>query len=116
MGLSANYAPTAGTSGHFEWLYDEHGKWRPEIWQRWRDLDPLVIVHRHEDAFAPSQRIYLDGAEHDEYGANIGARKFFIELKSRSSAVQFYESPGLHADHLPERLARGLVWVLERGS
>ena len=109
MGLCANYAPTK--PGRFDWLYDDRGAWRADVWQRWLDLDPLTIVRRRDDAFAASQRIYLDGAEHDEFGANIGARKIHDVLRTRSSPVTFYESPGNHADHLAERLVRGLAWV-----
>ena len=112
MGLCANYAPVAGKPGRFEWLYDERGKFRAEAWQRWLDLDPLHVVRRRADAFAPVQRIYLDGAEHDEFGANIGARKIHDVLRERKSPVTFYESPGHHSDHLAERLVRGLGWVL----
>jgi len=111
MGLSANYTPTADKPGHFDWLYDEHGQFRNEVWKRWLDLDPLMIVRRNDEAFAASQRIYLDGAAEDEFGANIGARKIFNELKNRSSPVHFYEPAGHHGDHLPERLVHGLSWV-----
>ena len=111
MGLCANYAPTAGQPGRFEWLYDDTGRWRAEAWQRWLDLDPLTLVRKRADAFAPTQRIYLDGAEHDEFGANIGARKIHEILRTREAPATFYEAPGHHGDHLPERLARGLAWV-----
>ncbi len=114
VGLCANYAPIAGQPRRFEWLYDERGAWRPAAWQRWLDLDPLTLVRRSADAFAPGQRIYLDGAQHDEFGANIGARKIHEILRTRSSPVRFYESPGQHSDRLPERLAFGLAWALER--
>jgi S-formylglutathione hydrolase FrmB len=112
MGLCANYAPIAGQPGRFEWLYDERGQWRPEAWQRWLDLDPLTLVRKNAGAFAPAQRVYLDGAERDEFGANIGARKIHDVLRARKSPVTFHESPGQHSDHLPARLIRGLAWAL----
>ena len=112
MGLCANYAPAVGKPGRFEWLYDERGAWRAEAWQRWLDLDLLHVVRKRADAFTATQRIYLDGAEHDEFGANIGARKIHEVLRERKSPVTFYESPGHHSDHLAERLVRGLGWVL----
>jgi len=112
LGLCANYAPIAGQPRRFEWLYDDRGQWRAEAWQRWLDLDPLTLVRKNADAFAPTQRIYLDGAEHDEFGANIGARKIHEVLRTRKSPVTFYESPGHHSDRLPERLVRGLAWAL----
>jgi len=112
MGLSANYTPTAGQPGRFDWLYDDRGAWREDVWQRWIALDPLTVVKRHADAFAQSYPVYLDGAEFDEFGANIGARKIHDVLKARSQTVSFYQSPGHHSEHLPERLERGLRWAL----
>jgi len=114
MGLCANYAPVADKPGKFEWLYDDNGQWRNDVWKQWLDLDPLMLVRRNDDAFTPSQRIYLDGAEQDEFGANIGAKKIFMELKNRSSSVRFYQPPGHHGENLPDRLARGLIFVLGR--
>jgi S-formylglutathione hydrolase FrmB len=114
LGLSANYAPVDGKAGRFEWLYDEKGQFRAEIWKRWLDLDPLMIVRRNDEAFAASQRVYLDGASEDEFGANIGARKIFNELKNRAAAVHFYEPVGHHGDHLPDRLVHGLTWIFSQ--
>ncbi len=113
LGLCANYAAIEGQPGRFEWLYDREGRWRPAAWQRWLDLDPLVLVQSNPQAFSPHQRIYLDGAEHDEFGANVGAAKIHGALKTRGAAVHFYESPGHHSDRLQERLVKGLVWVLQ---
>ena len=115
MGLCANYAPVAGQPGRFDWLYDGRGQWRAEAWQRWLDLDPLSLVRKNPNAFASTQRVYLDGAEHDEFGANIGARKIQEILQKRPAPSTFYESPGGHGEHLPARLFRGLKWVFDQG-
>ncbi len=113
LGLCANYAPVAGKPGRFEWLYDAAGEFRAEAWQRWLDVDPLHVVRTKKDAFAPAQRVYLDGAEFDEFGANIGARKIWETLREREAPVTFYESPGHHSDRLAERFVRGLSWVVK---
>jgi S-formylglutathione hydrolase FrmB len=110
MGLCANYVPTAGAPGRFDWLYDDLGQWRADVWQRWIARDPLTKVRENAAAFSPAQRIYLDGAEHDEFGANIGARKIHAVLREQKSPATFYESPGQHSDRLGERLVRGLRW------
>lgn len=112
LGLCANYTPIADKPGHFEWLYDAGGKWRPAAWQRWLELDPLTVVRRRPDAFDAAQRIYMDGAEHDEFGANIGARKIAGVLKDRPVAVRFKETRGGHSDRMEERLREGLAWAL----
>lgn len=114
LGLCANYCPTG--PGRFDWLYDAEHRWRADVWKRWLDADPLSIVKRKAEAFAPTQAVYLDGAEFDEFGANIGARKIFDVLRERKTPVTFYESPGHHADHLAERFGRGLRWVAQHGS
>ena len=115
LALSAAYAPRGFPHrGEFEWLYDEHGKFRPEVWQRWLDNDPLTIVQKNSKAFADGQAIYLEGAAKDEYSANIGAREIYKLLQSRPARCAFYEPPGHHADHVRERLQRGLEWVFNR--
>ena len=112
MGLCANYTPTRDQPGRFDWLYNERGEWREDVWQRWIAFDPLTAVKRDSKAFTASYPVYLDGAQFDEFGANIGARHIYDVLKTRSQTVSFYEAPGHHSDHLPERLERGLRWVL----
>ncbi len=116
LGLCANYAPVPDQPGRFEWLYDTSGRWRPEAWSRWIALDPLTLVRENPAAFAPHQRVYLDGAQHDEFGANIGAAKIHAVLRDRPAASTFYESPGNHSDHLMERLVRGISWVLKKNE
>ncbi len=115
LGLSAAYAP-AGIShpGEIDWLYDANGHFRPEIWQRWLDNDPLTLVKKDPLAFSPGQSVYLEGAAQDEYSANIGARKIFEVLQTEPIRCTFYEPPGHHGDHVPERLQRGLAWVFGR--
>lgn len=115
VGLSAAYAPAGPEHpGKFEWLYDSKGKFQPNVWQRWLENDPLTIVREHEDAFAPEQRIYLDGAALDEWGANIGAHKIYDVLSARHAQCAFYEPPGHHGEHQQDRLQRGLAWVFNK--
>jgi S-formylglutathione hydrolase FrmB len=115
LGLSAAYAPRGFPHhGQFEWLYDAQGGFRDDVWQRWLDNDPLTIVERNPHAFAPTQAIYLEGAAHDEYSANIGARAIYQILRERPARCTFYEPPGHHGDHVRERLQRGLEWVFDK--
>ena len=112
LGLSAAYAPRGFPHrGQFEWLYDRDGKFRDDVWQRWLANDPLTIVEENPRAFAPGQAVYLEGAAHDEYAANIGARAIYQVLRERPARCTFYEPPGHHSDHVRERLQRGLEWA-----
>jgi S-formylglutathione hydrolase FrmB len=115
MGLSAaNAARGSDHPGEFDWLYDENHKFRDEIWQRWMDNDPLTIVERNPQAFVPNQAVYLEGAAQDQYSANVGARAIYQVLRERPARCTFYEPPGHHGDHVPERLQRGLEWVFDK--
>jgi pimeloyl-ACP methyl ester carboxylesterase len=114
LGLSAAYAPKGPNEpGEFHWLYDEKGKWQPEVWQNWLEEDAVVIARRNPHLFMPYHKVYMDGAEHDEFGAQKGA-KVLRDLIKPYTRVEFFESPGAHADLIEERLARGLEWVFER--
>jgi S-formylglutathione hydrolase FrmB len=114
MGLSAAYAPVgAGAPGKFLWLYDEKGRWREDVWAKWLEQDPVVLARSDSSIFSLDQRIYLDGAERDEFKAQLGASALKKAL-SAHPAVEFYESPGGHSAHLEERLGRGLEWVFGR--
>ena len=115
LALSAAYAPRRDSkSGEFDWLYDAHGQFREEVWQRWLDNDPLTLVKKNPLAFATNQMLYLEGAAQDEYSANIGARKINVALSNHPGRHVFYEPSGHHSDGVPERLQRGLNWVFEK--
>jgi S-formylglutathione hydrolase FrmB len=115
LGLSAAYAPRGWPHrGEFDWLYDAHGDFRAAVWQRWLDNDPLTVVKKNLNAFAPEQKIYLEGAAQDQFAANIGARKIYEVLRTRGSRCTFYQPPGHHSDHVRERLMRGLQWVFDQ--
>ena len=115
LGLSAAYAPADGKRlGELDWLYDAQGNFRRTIWWRWLENDPLTVVQKNPRAFSPAQKIYLEGAAQDQFAANIGARKIYEVLKTRSSPCTFYEPPGKHSDHVRERLQRGLEWVFDQ--
>ena len=115
IGLSAAYAARGPDHpGEFDWLYDGNRNFRDDVWQRWLDNDPLTIVEKNPQAFAPGQMLYLEGAAKDEYSANVGARAIYQVLRERPARCTFYEPPGHHADHVRERLQRGLEWVFDK--
>ncbi|MEY2598600.1 MAG: hypothetical protein RLZZ142_859 [Verrucomicrobiota bacterium] len=112
LGLSAAYAPLGPNEpGQFYWLYNDKGEWLEEVWQNWLEEDPVVIARRSPNVFMPYHRVYLDGAERDEFGAQKGARALQDAIGGNAK-VEFYESVGGHADHIEERLARGLEWMM----
>lgn len=115
LALSAAYAPRGRWHpGEFDWLCDALGQPREEVWRRWLDNDPLIIVQKKRRAFRDTQAIYVEGPTEDAYKANEGARKIYEVLRARSARCAFYEPAGKHSDHVPERLERGIAWVFGR--
>ena len=116
LGLSAAYAPSrmTGRLGKFDWLYDDKGQFREQVWQRWLDNDPLTIVQRDLNAFGSSQQIYLEGPAQDDFKANIGAKAIYEAIKNRPSRTALYQPPGHHSSHLRERIERGMQWIFEK--
>jgi S-formylglutathione hydrolase FrmB len=115
LALCAAYAPVGPEHpGDFEWLYNAEHQWRPEVWQRWLDADPLTIAQKNKNAFLPSQSVFLEGAAQDQYKANIGAKEIYKTLQGRPCRTTFREPPGKHSDHTLERLQAGLEWVLKK--
>ena len=111
LGLSAAYAPKGPDyPGQFHWPYDEQGRWRDEVWGKWLEQDPVVIARKNPAVFPSEYQIYLDGAEHDSFGAQKGARALRDAIVGNTK-VEFYESPGGHSDQVGPRFARGLEWV-----
>ena len=111
LGLSAAYAPRGRFHpGQFEWPYDEDGCFRPKIWQRWMNHDPLTLALRNPHIFSARQSVYLEGSSEDKFLANVGARKIYEAIRGNPARSVFYEPPGKHSDHVPERLERGIAW------
>ncbi|RFC42546.1 MAG: enterochelin esterase [Verrucomicrobia bacterium] len=114
LGLSAAYAPKGeGAPGDFEWIYDANGKWRREVWERWLDQDPVVLARRNPKVFGGAQKVYLDGPEQDDFGAQKGARALWQVISAHTDSV-FFEPRGGHSDYLIQRFARGVEWVFGR--
>ena len=115
VALSAAYAPRGRWHpGEFDWLCDAQGQPREDVWKRWLDNDPLILVQKHRHAFRDQQAIYVEGPTQDSYKANEGARKIYEVLRARPARCTFSEPVGKHSDHVPERLERGLAWVFGR--
>jgi hypothetical protein len=110
--LCAAYAPRgADHPGEFQWLFDEKGRERDDVRDLWLENDPMLMAQHDLNSFRTGEMVYLDGAEHDEYKANIGAKSVFDALRNHPVKAVFYQPPGHHAEHARERLRRGLEWV-----
>ncbi|MEO5987649.1 MAG: alpha/beta hydrolase-fold protein [Candidatus Eisenbacteria bacterium] len=59
------------------------GAFRPEIWKRWLEHDPLHMLEAHADALRSLRLLYLDCGTRDEFHLHHGLRLFVRELVAR---------------------------------
>ncbi len=89
--LSACYSPEPGSPRGFEFPVDlETGALRPEIWELWRQHDPLVRLGKRQAALRSLRLIYLDSGRLDEFFLNIGMGLFHRSLEALE-VPHFYE-------------------------
>jgi len=113
IALCACYASDpAGPLGAFKWFYDANGVYQEDTWKMWLHNDPLYIVTHTMNPFSHRQSVYCEGPDHDDFQANIGAKLIYQALSKSDVRTTFYEPPGHHGDHLPERILRGVSWSL----
>jgi S-formylglutathione hydrolase FrmB len=58
----------------------ETGAFREDVWRRWLEHDPLVMIERHADALRALRLLYLDCGSRDEWNLHLGARLFCRRL------------------------------------
>ena len=76
VGMAAAYSPAAGAAPYgFELPCDlESGAFREDVWKRWLEHDPLVMLDAHVTALRSLRLLYLDCGTRDEFHLQHGAR------------------------------------------
>ena len=84
LGMAAAYSPDpAATPFGIELPCDlETGAFRPEVWERWLALDPIVMLDRHADALRWLALLHLDCGIRDEWHLHLGMRMLARRLKA----------------------------------
>jgi enterochelin esterase family protein len=87
IAMSACYSPNPNAPHGFDLPFDtETGELRDEVWQRWLEWDPVMLVDKHRDALKSLRLIYLDAGLRDEFNLQYGARIFVKRLRDRDIA------------------------------
>ena len=75
-GYAAAYS--AEPDGTVTLPFDDTGRLVPSVWQRWLDLDPVVMAGRppYVDALRSMRAIWIDAGQRDEYYLDLGAAAF----------------------------------------
>jgi S-formylglutathione hydrolase FrmB len=82
IAMSACYSPNLRSNPHqFDLPFDEStGELRWDIWQKWKQKDPLEIVKSKGTALKDYRLVYLDCGKRDEFFLHLGARMFSQKL------------------------------------
>ena len=93
LAMAAHYSPNpeSPTMG-IDFPFDlETGRFRPEVWERWRAFDPVNMVKRYTDALRSLAFIYVDCGKRDEFHLQWGARALVRELRDHDIEVHHEE-------------------------
>ncbi|MGH2582578.1 MAG: alpha/beta hydrolase [Anaerolineales bacterium] len=97
LATAAAYSPNPKSSFGFDLPVDlKTGEHKPDVWERWLEFDPLLIVERHADALRALRLLYLDCAKGDEYNLLYGARLLTEKLRKLNIPFHYEEYEGTH--------------------
>jgi Putative esterase len=115
LGVSAAFS--ASEDGTVELPFDPRtGVLRPQVWQRWLDLDPVRMVAKHASALRSLRAIWIDAGTRDDYFLDVGAQAFREELDGigvADEAVRFELFDATHAS-IDYRYPMALAWLCQR--
>jgi len=116
LGMATAYSPNPKTKPYgVDLPCDlETGVFRDDVWARWLEWDPLLLVDRYADALRSLRLLYLDCGVRDEFHLHLGARQFVRRLRERSIPHEHQEfddghmNVGYRYDVSLPKLARAL--------
>jgi S-formylglutathione hydrolase FrmB len=93
LAMAAHYSPDPA-SPHLgiDFPFDlETGAFRPAVWERWREWDPVNLVERHADGLRKLRLVYVDCGARDEFTLHWGARALVAKLRKHDVPVHHEE-------------------------
>lgn len=93
LGMAAAYSPNPD-SPHLgiDFPFDlETGEFRPEVWERWRALDPVNMVPEHAENLRRLRLVYVDCGKSDEFHLQWGARALAGAMRAHGVEVHHEE-------------------------
>ena len=89
---------------------------RPDLWQRWLDWDPVLMVERYADVVRGWRAVWIDAGKRDEWYLDVGAQAFRDELARvglPDERVYFEIFDAAHGG-IGYRYPMALAWLAER--
>jgi len=97
LGMAACYSPDPAAEMGVALPFDlASGAIREDVWQRWLEHDPLVMLGARAEALRSLKLLYLDCGDRDEFHLHHGLRLFVAALKARGIAHVSEEFPDGH--------------------
>ncbi len=97
LAMASCYSPNPQAEIGFNLPFDlQTGEIDPEVWQRWLEFDPAVIVDRHAAALETLDTYFIDCGKWDEHHLQLGARIYCRRLKELGVAHEYEEFDGGH--------------------
>jgi enterochelin esterase-like enzyme len=82
LAMAAHYSPNPAAPLGCDFPFDlSTGEFRPEVWARWRALDPVNMVAAHADTLRRQRLVYVDCGARDEFGLHWGARALVAAMR-----------------------------------
>jgi enterochelin esterase family protein len=91
--MAAHYSPNPA-SPHLgiDFPFDlATGEFRHDVWQRWREWDPVQMVPRYAENLRKLRFIYVDCGTKDEFSLVWGARALVAKMREAGLAPHFEE-------------------------
>jgi len=117
MWLGCSSAFSADPDGTARLPFDPRtGTLRPDVWQRWLDVDPVRMVDRYADALRGLTSIWIDAGKNDNYFLDLGAtalRAGLSRIGVPDDRIHFELFDGTH-DGITYRYPMALSWLAGR--
>ncbi len=114
VAMSACYSPNPKSRLGFDLPCDLHtGEIIPEVWRRWKALDPVAAAPRYRANLKKLKTIFFDAGTRDEFFLHLGARKLCRVLKGLG-VNHTYEEHGLGHFDMAERWDVSLALLSRR--
>ena len=115
LGVAAAFS--ANDDGTIDLPFDPRtGVVRPEVWQRWLDLDPVRMAPRYADALRSLRAIWIDAGTRDDYFLDVGAEAVRAQLRAigvPDELIRFELFDATHAS-IGYRYPMSLAWLCQR--
>ena len=92
LAMAACYSPDPAAPLGIALPFDvASGEWREDVWQRWLQFDPAMILDQHAEALGSLRYLFLDCGARDEFNLHWGARVMARRLAARGIAHEHLE-------------------------